>query len=53
MSSSQDASRRKPRKKALLIAVRKVIGINVALPRTHHDAQELKELLISQFFHRM
>ncbi|KAJ8580299.1 hypothetical protein M405DRAFT_938802 [Rhizopogon salebrosus TDB-379] len=49
MSSSQDAPRRKPRKKALLIAVRKVKGIKVALPRTHHDAQELKELLINQY----
>jgi hypothetical protein len=49
MSSSQDVSR-KGRKKALLIAVRKVKEIDVPLPRTHYDIRELKELLISEFF---
>jgi hypothetical protein len=49
MSSSQDVSC-KGRKKALLIAVRKVREIDVPLPRTHYDIQELKELLISEFF---
>jgi hypothetical protein len=52
MPSSQGAPC-KGRKKALLIAVRKVKGIDVALPRTHYDAQELKELLIGLFFHCM
>lgn len=33
----------------MLIAVRNVRGIDVSLPRTHYDAQELKELLISQY----
>ncbi|KAJ8586354.1 hypothetical protein M405DRAFT_883348 [Rhizopogon salebrosus TDB-379] len=48
MSSSQDVSR-KGRKKALLIAVRKVKEIDVPLPRTHYDIRELKELLINQY----
>ncbi|KAG1753599.1 caspase domain-containing protein [Suillus paluster] len=48
MSLSQAASC-KGRKKALLIAVRNVVGIEVSLPRTHYDAQELKELLIDQY----
>ncbi|KAJ8586397.1 hypothetical protein M405DRAFT_823459 [Rhizopogon salebrosus TDB-379] len=48
MPSSQGAPC-KGRKKALLIAVRKVKGIDVALPRAHYDAQELKELLINQY----
>lgn len=48
MSSSQCAS--KGKKKALLIGVRNVRGIDVSLSRTHYDAQDLKELLISQFF---
>lgn len=40
---------RKGRKKALLIAVRYVRGIEVPLPRTHYDVQEFKELLINQY----
>lgn len=40
---------RKGRKKALLIAVRYVRGIETPLPRTHYDVQELKELLINQY----
>lgn len=49
MCLSQSVSR-KGKKKALLIAVRYVRGIDVGLPRTHYDVQEFKELLISSFF---
>lgn len=47
-SLSQGVSR-KGRKKALLIAVRHVMGINHSLPHTHSDVQEFKELLINQY----
>lgn len=50
MSSTGSQCAYKGKKKALLIAVRKVKGIDVSLSRTHFDAQDLKELLISQFF---
>jgi hypothetical protein len=49
MCLSQGISR-KGRKKALLIAVRYVRGIEIPLPRTHYDVQEFKELLMSSFF---
>lgn len=49
MCLSQAVSR-KGRKKALLIAVRYVRGIEIGLPRTHYDVQEFKDLLISSFF---
>jgi hypothetical protein len=52
-SSSQGAPSgpgRKGRKKALLIAVRRVKGIKAQLRQAHDDARELRELLISQFF---
>ncbi|OAX31277.1 hypothetical protein K503DRAFT_777738 [Rhizopogon vinicolor AM-OR11-026] len=48
MSSHQSAAC-KGKKKALLIAVRKVEGIDVPLPQTHYDAEELKKLLIDQY----
>jgi hypothetical protein len=48
MCLSQSVSR-KGKKKALLIAVRYVRGIEFPLPRTHYDVQELKELLIDQY----
>ncbi|KAG1786830.1 uncharacterized protein HD556DRAFT_1313175 [Suillus plorans] len=47
-SLSQGVSR-KGRKKALLIAVRHVMGIDHWLPYTHYDVQEFKELLIDQY----
>ncbi|KAG1763488.1 peptidase C14, caspase domain-containing protein [Suillus occidentalis] len=48
MCLSQGVSR-KGRKKALLVAVRYVRGIEIGLPRTHYDVQEFKELLIKQY----
>lgn len=48
MCLSQAVSR-KGRKKALLIAVRYVRGIEIGLPRTHYDVQEFKDLLINQY----
>ncbi|KAG2117275.1 peptidase C14, caspase domain-containing protein [Suillus discolor] len=47
-SLSQGVSR-KGRKKALLIAVMHVMGIDIPLPHTHDDVQEFKKLLIDQY----
>jgi len=51
MSPSQlEGASRKGKKKALLIAVKHVKGIDDSIPQANRDAQELKGFLISQSF---